>query len=88
VAVIDDGERLAGVTAICTAGYVDCEYGIALLKKGELLAWGKNNDQQLENPQGGGADPKPVVDKNGERLQGITMIALDRGSTHYLVARG
>lgn len=87
VAVIDDGERLTGVTAICAAGYVDHEYSIAL-KDGVVLAWGKNNHQQLGNEKGGGADPKPVVDRNGERLTGVTMIAVDRGSAHYLVACG
>jgi alpha-tubulin suppressor-like RCC1 family protein len=88
VEVIDDGKVLTGVTAISAAGADDCEFSIALLKSGEVLAWGKNNYQQLGNPQGGGADPKPVVDKNGERLQGIKMIAFDNYSRHYLVASG
>jgi alpha-tubulin suppressor-like RCC1 family protein len=89
VAVIDDGELLTGVTAICAAGYNENHAFSTALKDGELLAWGRNNAQQLGNPQGGGADPKSVVDKNGERLRGITMIALDRGSGgHYLVACG
>jgi alpha-tubulin suppressor-like RCC1 family protein len=87
VAVIDDGKPLAGVTALCAAGLAEYEYSVAL-KDGELLTWGKNNALQLGNAAGGGADPKPVVDKNGERLRGIMMIALDRASIHYLVACG
>ncbi len=88
VEVIDDGEVLTGVTAISAAGGDNFEFSVALLNSGEVLAWGLNNYQQLGNPQGGGVDPKPVVDKNGQRLQGIKMIALDLWSRHYLVAGG
>jgi alpha-tubulin suppressor-like RCC1 family protein len=91
VEVIDDDEvRITGVTAISAAGGDEFEFSVALLKNGEVLAWGLNNYQQLGNPsQGtGGPRPKPVVDKDGKRLQGIKMIAVDLYSKHYLVARG
>jgi len=88
VEVIDDGKVLTGVTAISAGGGDDFEFSVALLASGEVLAWGLNNYQQLGNPQGSGVDPKPVVDKDGKRLQGIAMIAQGTYNAHYLVAGG
>ena len=86
--VIDDGRALTDVTAICATGADNTEHSIALLRNGVVLGWGLNNFSQLGNPQHGtwNADPKPVITSNGERLGGITMIAVGNGSSHYLVA--